>query len=100
MMDNHAKAIWNGAFQAGSTGYLLGIAELDGGSTLSLVSAGWGGPNGQPTLNVNRSATGDLLWSIPLPGCGTFTANQSPQTNAPTPVTVGDLNGDGRDETV
>jgi uncharacterized protein (TIGR03437 family) len=98
MMDSHAKAIWNGAFQAGSTGYLQGIADLDGDGTLSLVSAGWGGPNGQPTLNVNRSSTGDFLWSIPLPGCGTFTADQSPQTNAPTPVTVGDINGDGRDE--
>ena len=100
MLDDHAKAIWNGQYQAGTPGYLPGIADLDGDGTLSLVSAGVAGSNGQAILNVNRSDTGALLWSIPLAGCGHFTANQSPEANAPTPVTVGDINGDGRDEAI
>jgi len=92
--------IWSGTPQAGAPGRLQGIADLDGDGTLSLVSAGEIGPGGVSTLKVYKGSTGQVLWSIPLPNCGVFSLGGFPQTNAPTPVTVGDINGDGRDEAV
>ena len=100
LMDANGKGIWNDAYQAGTPGFLQGIADLDGDGTLSLVSAGATGSNGQSVLNVQKSSTGELLWSIPLPGCGRFAAGGFPTLFAPTPVTTGDINGDGRDEAV
>jgi len=86
LMDSNAKGIWNSSYQAGTPGYLQGIADLDGDGTLSLVGAGATGANGQSMLNVQRSDTGEFLWSIPLSGCGTFAAGDYPNTNAPTSV--------------
>ncbi len=99
LLDPNANAIWYTTWMPGTPGYLQGIADLDGDGTLSLVSAGAGPPSGPSTLRVQRSSTGELLWSIPLPECGTFAAGGSPYP-APTPVTVGDINGDGRDEAI
>jgi uncharacterized protein (TIGR03437 family) len=92
--------IWSGLPQAGTPGRLQGIADLDGDGTLSLVSAGETGPGGVSTLKVYKASTGQVLWSIPLPNCGVFSLGGFPQTGAPTQVTVGDINGDGRDEAV
>ena len=99
LLSPQATAIWQGGFEAGTPAFLQGIADLDGDGTLSLVNAGVGN-NGQSTLSVMRAGTGKTLWSIPLPGCGQFLSNQNWTGNAPTPVTVGDINGDGRDEAV
>ena len=95
------KGIWQTPASPGTPGFLQGVADLDGDGTLSLVSAGTGGPNGPSTLTVQRSSTGELLWTVPLPGCGVFAGlGGYPIGNAPTPITVGDINGDGRDEAV
>ncbi|HLK63714.1 MAG TPA: hypothetical protein VKU19_09755 [Bryobacteraceae bacterium] len=88
------KGIWQSPAFPGLPGYLQGIADLDGDGTLSLVSAGAAAPDGSAALSVNRASTGELLWSIPLPGC--VRGGQI----APGPVSVGDINGDGRDEAV
>ena len=92
--------VWSGAPQSGTPGRLQGVADLDGDGTLSLVSAGEIGPGGVSTLKVYKGSTGQVLWSIPLPNCGIFSLGGFPQMSAPTPVTVGDINGDGRDEAV
>src|SRR5262249_4474790 len=77
---------------------LQGVADLDGDGKLAILSAGAAGPGGQSLLNVQKGSSGELLWSIPLPGCGHALANQSWTSDPPTPVTTGDINGDGRDE--
>ncbi len=92
------RGIWQGKAEAGTPGFLQGIADLDGDGTLSLVSAGAAGPNGSAVLNVNRGSTGQRLWSIPLPGCSPFLLGTG--LSPVTPVTVGDINGDGRDEAI
>ncbi|MCC6361945.1 MAG: VCBS repeat-containing protein [Bryobacterales bacterium] len=94
------KGLWQTPPFPGTPGYLQGVGDLDGDGTLSLVSAG--GSNATAILTVNRSDTGELLWSIPLPGCGTFGLSGGAANSGltPTPVSVGDINGDGRDEAV
>jgi len=100
LMDANANAIWNGASASGTPAVLQGIADFDGNGTLSVVSAGATGAGGQSVLNVHRGSTGQMLWSIPLSACGTFVGDGAPVGNAPTPVTVGDINADGRDEAI
>ncbi|MEQ1949718.1 MAG: VCBS repeat-containing protein, partial [Bryobacteraceae bacterium] len=99
LIDPSAKAIWNGSLQSGTPGFLQGIADVEGDKTLTLLSAG-ATANGQSVLSAQRGSTGETLWSVPLSGCGTFGPNNNPTNNAPTPVTVGDIDGDGREEGV
>ena len=91
--------IWRGPWRDGSPGILPAVGDFDGNGSLEIVSVGHRDEAGKPIARAVEAATGELLWSLPLPG-RSFNNNGWPNADSPLPPVVADIDGDGVEEAV
>ncbi len=92
-----ADPVWSTPFNSGTPAFIQGVGDIDGDGDLDIISVGQATATGDSEMRVYDAATGDVLWSLPLPGSP---SHQGVFADSPTSPAMADLDGDGRYEAV